>query len=562
MKYKVAIVGGGQGGQRIYHILKQSSIVEIVGMADVNPAAPGFQEALQDGIFVTTNFLDLVRVPGLHIVVEATGNPVVREKLHHRKPAHVAVMEGKAAELVVTILDETEQLRHIHHIQSELVAILNTMQEAVEVAGVDGIVQYVNPAFEAVTGVKAQDRVGVNVFTVSPDGALAECLRKRSPVIGKRVSIGGTNIQALSHAAPIVVDGQVVGGVVIFQPLNDAVALMAELYQCNRVLADLTEKYAQVTGSCCTFDDIVGVDGGLAKAAAVARQAARDNANVLITGESGTGKSLFAQAIHRESPRSCGPFIKVNCAAVPKSLLASELFGYEKGAFTGATKGKMGKIELAHGGTLFLDEIGDMPLPLQDALVQVLKKQALTRLGGTESIAVDVRVIAATNRHLPQLVKEGRFRQDLYDWLAQAKMELPPLRRRKRDIPALVNKMMLRYNRLLGKAVLHIDSEATEALLRYEWPGNVRELESVIQRAMALCEGHTLTTCHLGLLVGVDSGDAIGGSSLLPLAQVEERLIRLALERFGTCVEGKRRAAQALGISLATLYNKLRKYNI
>lgn len=562
MHYKVAIVGGGRGGQRIYRTLRQSPIVEIVGMSDINPAAAGFQDATEDGIFVTTNFLDLIRIPGLNIVVEATGNPVVREKLHHRKPAHVAVMEGKAAELMVTILDKEEQLRRIHYTEAELSALFDSMQEAVEVADVAGVVQYVNPAFTAVTGVKASERVGVNIFAVSPAGALAECLRKRAPVSGKRVAIGGTGVRALSYAAPIVVDGQMVGGIVAFQPLNDAVALTAELHQRNRLLVDMTAKYSQVTDSGCTFDDVVGFDGGLARVAVLAKQAANGDGCVLISGEVGVGKEFFARAIHNESRRRDGPFIKINCAAVPEALLESELFGYEKDAFNGAGKTRFGQLELACGGTAFFYEIGDMPLPLQAKLVQVMEQRSLTRLGGRENIAVDVRVIAATNRNLAQLVEQGRFHRDLYDRLRAAEVELPPLRKRKRDIPALVNRLILRYNRLLGKTVLRIAPDALDALMRYDWPANVQELAGVLQRAMVLCEGHELTIYHLGPLMGLDADEVSGANCLMPLAQVEERLIRLALKRFGTCVEGKRRAAQALGISLATLYNKLRKFNL
>lgn len=560
--YKVAIVGGGRGGLRLYRTLRQSPSVEIVGVADINSAAAGFREAMADGIFVTMNYLDVMRIPGLDVVVEATGNPTVIERLHHRKPAHVAIMEGKAAELMVTILDKEEQLRRIHYTEAELATLFDSMQEAVEIADAAGVVQYVNPAFTAVTGVSAAERVGVNIFAVSPAGALAQCLRECAPVSDKRVAIGGTGVQAVSYAAPIIVDGQMVGGLVAFQPLNDTLAVMAELRQRNQSLAELTAKYNQVTNSGCTFDDVVGLEGGLSRAAALAQQAANSDDCVLICGEVGTGKEFFARAIHNASRRSRGPFIKINCAAVPAALLENELFGYEQNAFSGAGQGRFGQLELACGGTAFFYGIGYMALPLQAKLLQVIEQRSFHRLGGRESIPIDVRIIAASNRNLTQMVESGQFHRPLYDRLRVNEVELPPLRKRKKDIPTLANRLILRYNRLLGKRIMRISPDALGTLVRYDWPGNVEELTGVLQRAVVLCKGDEITMCHLGPLMGLDATDASGVNCLMPLSQVEERLIRLALERFGTCVEGKRRAAQALGISLATLYNKLRKFNL
>ena len=218
---------------------------------------------------------------------------------------------------------------------------------------------------------------------------------------------------------------------------------------------------------------------------------------VLITGESGTGKELIARALHENSVRRDGPFIKINCAAIPKTLMESELFGYEKGAFTGAVGAKPGRFELAHGGTLFLDEIGEIPVEMQVKLLRVLQESEFERVGGIKTIKVDVRLVAATNRDLAAELATGGFREDLYYRLNVVPIHLPPLRERREDIPLLVGHFIAKFNDRLRKEITHIEPAAVERLVSYNWPGNIRELENVIERTMLFCEGSVIRLVNL-----------------------------------------------------------------
>ncbi|MCL6558958.1 MAG: sigma 54-interacting transcriptional regulator, partial [Firmicutes bacterium] len=325
--------------------------VEIVGLADINPMAPGILSAMEDNVFVTVNFSELVKIPGLDVIIEATGSQEVRDRIHALRHKYTAVMEAQAANLMMAILNEKEELLEFKRIQGELSAILNSVQEAIEVADLNGVIKYVNPAFSRVTGIPEEDRIGRNIFEVSPDSALAHVLRTGNIVFGKRTRVGGSNAEVVSNAAPIMVDGKLGGGVVVFQHFTDVMNLMEELKKSTTIIENLTDKLGQVTTSKYTFEDIIGTSAQLKRCCSVAERAARSNSTVLLLGESGTGKELFAHAIHNASNRRENPFIKVNCAAIPDTLLESEFFGYAKGAFTGAVKSKIGKFELAHSGT-------------------------------------------------------------------------------------------------------------------------------------------------------------------------------------------------------------------
>ncbi|MCL6612649.1 MAG: sigma 54-interacting transcriptional regulator [Peptococcaceae bacterium] len=558
-KFKVAIIGAGRGGYSIYRMLKAMEEVEIVGLADLNPLAPGILAAREDGVFITTNFCELVKVPGLDVIIEVTGDPGVRERLHQVRHNYTAVMEAQAAGLMMAILQEKEELLEFKKLQGELSAILNSVQEAIEVADINGTIKYVNPAFSRITGIPEKERIGQNIFEASPDGALATVLRTGRIILGHRTRVGGSNAEVISNSAPIVVDGKMEGGVVVFQHFTDVMKLAEELRKTTTIIENLTDKLGQVTTSKYSFDDIIGNSPELKKCISLAEKAARSNSTVLLLGESGTGKELFAHAIHAASMRRENPFIKVNCAAIPETLLESEFFGYAKGAFTGAVKSKIGKFELAHGGTIFLDEIGDMNLLLQAKLLRVLQEMEFERVGGNQTIKVDVRVIAATNRNLRELIRQGKFREDLYYRLNVVEITIPPLRVRKEDLPSLVNNLIIKLNRKLGKKIKGLSKDAEEVLLSYDWPGNVRELENVIERVMVTADEELLTKRNLIQHVNQFRISPERDIDLMPIDQMEEMLIRKAIANFGNTVEGKRRAAQALNISLATLYNKLKK---
>jgi two-component system NtrC family response regulator len=279
---------------------------------------------------------------------------------------------------------------------------------------------------------------------------------------------------------------------------------------------------------------------------------------VLITGESGTGKELVARAIHRQSKRTSGPFVAINCGAIPETLLESELFGHEKGAFTGATQQRKGRVEYAQGGTLFLDEIGDIPLPLQVKLLRFLQERQIQRLGGKEPITVDVRIIAATHVDLEQAIQEGRFREDLYYRLCVVKIGMLPLSARPTDIPLLANTFLRRLAAEYQKPLVGFTTEAMTLLTSYPWPGNVRELENRIKRAVVMAEGRYVTPAHLEL-EGV-SKTKDGPLTLRGLRASQERdLVRLAMEKANGNVS---RAAAELGISRPTLYQLLERYGL
>ena len=318
---------------------------------------------------------------------------------------------------------------------------------------------------------------------------------------------------------------------------------------------------------------IIGEDPSLRKVSVALQRAAGTDATVLLQGESGTGKELFARALHALSPRADGPFVAINCAAIPETLLETELFGYEKGAFTGAAARKPGRFELAHHGTLFLDEIGDLPLALQAKILRAIEERRFERVGGTVSLQVDVRVVAATNRKLKAAVAARQFREDLYFRLSVFPIDIPPLRSRTGDIEILARHFVERYSRDLKKKPLTLTPQAMEELCAYAWPGNVRELQNCIERAVILAEGDAIHPRHLNLSFRdvvapaeeispwdqVDLSGTLADVSRRALAEVEKRKVTQALREAGG---NKPKAAEALQVSYKTLLMKLKDYQI
>ena len=300
------------------------------------------------------------------------------------------------------------------------------------------------------------------------------------------------------------------------------------------------------------FEGIVGSSAALREVLDQIATVAPTDSTVLIEGETGTGKELIAQAVHNNSPRRNRPFVKLNCAAIPLGLLESELFGHEKGAFTGAVAQKLGRFEVADGGTLFLDEIGDIPLELQSKLLRVLQEQEFERLGSTYTRRVNVRVVAATNQDLAALVAEKQFRMDLYYRLNVFPIALPPLRHRLEDIPMLVAYFVNRYAASMAKRIEKITSDAMEALLRYPWPGNIRELQNFIERAVILTKGDVLRPSPLPI-------HAAFSMEPVTLADAERDHILSALHESNWVVGGAAGAAARLGVKRTTLFSKMRK---
>jgi transcriptional regulator with GAF, ATPase, and Fis domain len=289
---------------------------------------------------------------------------------------------------------------------------------------------------------------------------------------------------------------------------------------------------------------------------------APSNSTVLITGETGTGKELVARAIHRRSDRSSRAFVSVNCAAIPRDLIASELFGHEKGAFTGASQQRLGRFELANGGTLFLDEVGELPSETQIALLRVLQEHEFERVGGTRSIRADVRVIAATNRDLEAAVSDGSFRRDLFYRLNVFPLDIPPLRDRKEDIPLLVEYFIDRYARKAGKKITNIDKKTLRLLESYPWPGNIRELQNVIERSIILCETEIFSIDESWLSGQPPATDQKPFDFSEKLAAQEKEMIEAALRETGGQVFGPSGAAARLGMPRSTLESKIRSLRI
>jgi DNA-binding NtrC family response regulator len=308
-----------------------------------------------------------------------------------------------------------------------------------------------------------------------------------------------------------------------------------------------------------SFGRIIGNSPGIRTVYRVIEQSAPTNASVLISGDSGTGKELIAQTIHELSPRATFPFVAINCAAIPETLLESEIFGHEKGAFTGATDRRTGVFELAHRGTLFLDEIAEMMPATQVKLLRVLQERVFRRLGGRQEISVDVRVIAATNVNPQEAVNSGKLREDLFYRLNVFAIDLPPLRERREDIPLLVQMFLTEFNRSNAKGIRGVDQEAMYILERYPWPGNIRELRNVIERATILAESEFIEPRHLPPTLISRGEESLPTLTIAPGTTVDEAERRLILLTLDHTRNNKTRAAEILGISLKTLHNKLNR---
>ncbi len=353
---------------------------------------------------------------------------------------------------------------------------------------------------------------------------------------------------------------------------NEALLLSVERALERRRLSREVEDLRAELESRYGFSEIIGLSPQMQEVFRIMAKVAKVDATVLITGESGTGKELVARAIHRRSGRCSGPFVAVNCSAIPETLVESEFFGAQKGAYTDARENRPGKFEMAHRGTLFLDEIGDLALDAQAKLLRVLQERQITPLGATRSRPVDVRVIAATNQNLEQAVVRGEFRDDLYWRVNVVNIKLPPLRDRREDLPLLVDHFLDHFNRELGLTVKTIAKDAKALLLAYDWPGNVRELENTLCRTMVLCECTTLSVPDLPPRIRGESetGDSTGlqldhGQVKLADAvnQMTERLEKTIIISRLAQLHGNRTAtAQSLGVSRKTLFNKMRQYGL
>lgn len=458
----------------------------------------------------------------------------------------------------------TGELQSVRELKERLHLILETVQDGICVLDKDGYITYVNPAYLRIVGQSPQQLVGKNIKDISSHGARNRVLQSGRQIIGS-ISKKSNDTTIVANVSPIYVDGEITGCVSVIKDITEIQNLIENLNKATAKAEYLEQELKRTKKPNPVFKNIIGRSGKIIDALAIAEKAAESLATVLIRGESGTGKELVAEGIHYLSPRAEGPFIRVNCAAIPENLLESELFGHEKGAFTGAFKKRLGKFELAHKGTIFLDEIGEMDKNMQAKLLRVLQKKEFERVGGEETIEVDVRIIAATNKILEEMVAKGAFREDLYYRLNVIPIFLVPLRERKEDIPLLVEHFLQKISRETGKKVRGIRSDALEVLMNYKWPGNVRELENILERITVLMDKHYIEIQDLPLFMRQEvvstkekDTDYFSGEVILPWEEYEKQIIELALKKYSSY----NAAAKALGLTHKTIAAKARKYGI
>ncbi len=475
---------------------------------------------------------------------------------------------NRMADLISSKVNEQKALEEMALLAKELEIVVDSLETGFVAVQKNGLVIRANEKV-----LKMINRPEINALSDIFQEEEVETILNLNTSVSNRPYSSKLLGQGLYDVSLIQLESTLRGYVIAFRAMEDVINTV------NEVMTDpVTTK----------FEHIIGRSQVLEQVKALATKVAGGTSTVLIQGESGTGKELFSRAIHQASNRRRGPFIAINCAAIPEQLLESELFGYEEGAFTGAKKGgKPGKFQMANKGTLFLDEIGDMPLHLQSKLLRVLQEGAVERIGGKEPVPVDVRIVAATNQELENKVEEGAFRKDLFYRLNVIPIIVPPLRQRKEDIPELVWHLVKRADKKLGKPIGSIEETCFERLQQYDWPGNVRELENTIEYAVNMCDNNTLRIDCLPKKLqkrwlNVETVERtveivypeFEESPVLPLAQaeapqafetiseMEKRAISSVLNYYKPYKKSTELAAKALGISRATLYRKIAEYKL
>ncbi len=461
--------------------------------------------------------------------------------------------------------------------------VLDMVPIGIVVVNAEGRIVYLNDAYERILGVPRYKVLGRFMKNVEPGATLLDVLESGHEVRERTVRVHSINRQVKVNILPLRSDTTLLGVVSFFEDVTESRELSHELNRVRKLADHFREELETQRELPRSFSEIEGRDPGFMKVLGQAAIVADTDAPVLLLGENGTGKEVMARAIHAASRRAGGPFIAVNCAAVPESLLESELFGYEEGAFTGASKGgRMGKFELAEGGTLFLDEIGDMPYLMQSKLLRVLQEKEIEKIGRTGTMCVNVRIIAATNKDIRKLSETGVFRQDLYYRLNVVGIVLPPLRERGDDVLLLADNMLKKFNIRYGKN-LTLSQEVLRTLRRHVWPGNVRELANSLEHAVIMCEQGSIEVRHLPHGLGQDRGMWMPDSRVGEVSQERDGQNRpetepYPVERWHTAISrlerrmltealaasggNKSLAMRNLGLSRRTFYKKLHEYGL
>ncbi len=505
--------------------------------------------------------VDVWSVNGNNMIVNRL--PIMHDDQVIGAIGHTLVLDISVPKFLVNKLQET-------NLEFNVIfqGLIESPYAAYTIVDKEGYITVMNNTYLDIIKKRRSEVIGKHILDIMPHSKLLETISSgRMDTADVWPIVKGRDI--IVNRLPIKDNGEIIGAIEhsLILDMSGTKILLKKLQETERELNLYKDEVRAMYYAKWTFDNLTGNSHEFVTIKAMAQQFSQTPSTLLITGESGTGKELFAQAIHNASNRKTGPFIRINCAALPEHLLESELFGYEEGAFTGAKKGgKPGKFELAKGGTIFLDEIGDMPMNMQTKLLSVLQERVIERVGGTTPLSINVRVIAATNRNLEEMVANHEFREDLYYRLNVVQLRIPPLRRRMEDLPSLVETLIVRINQKLETHIDEISDQAMDWLKKYHWPGNVRELENLLERAINLAHMRS-TTC-------IDPADFPSlRDSITPtlptegvllnltetIEDLERHMITQALEKAG---QNKTKAAQYLGIHSSALYRKLNKYEL
>ncbi|MEK4200640.1 sigma 54-interacting transcriptional regulator [Cytobacillus sp. FSL K6-0265] len=681
---KVIIIGAGQGGSSIYRLLKETEMLKVTAVVDINPHANGLKLASEDGVQIGYDWRQIVK-QSADIIIEVTGDEEVSKEIRSSIKEKIIFIPGSVAYLMAKLLQQKEELisalsnqtykfnlifnttdngmivinpeeeiilfnksaetmtglnkkqvlgkkigevingsllpRVLHsrrvetnqefvlgsglkiittripvigdngqligavsifkditelvnlaeeitdlkNLKTMLQAIIHSSDEAISVVDEDGKGLIINPAYSKITGLAEEEVIGKPATADISEGESVhmKVLKTRRAIRGVPMRVGPKKKEVIVNVAPVIVDGILKGSVGVLHDVSDLQSMSRELNRARQIIRNLEAKY--------TFEDIIGQSDEMAIAIEQAKLGAKTPATVLLRGESGTGKELFAHAIHNASDRKYNKFVRVNCAALSESLLESELFGYEEGAFSGAKRGgKRGLFEEADKGSIFLDEIGELTASTQAKLLRVLQEGEITRVGGTKPLQINVRIITATNVNLEKAIANGGFREDLYYRLNRMPIHIPSLRKRKEDIPLLVDRLIEKINIEYGRNVEGVTEEAMKVLMAYDWPGNVRELDNIIGRAIIFMgyqthidSEHVSTLTNSDIPVLADSEMHVSIQQGEPLAKqlegFEKEIITKAMKQAGG---NKTQAAKDLGLSVRNLYYKLEKYQI